>query len=61
MCACWFVVQISEPEIGQFCKEAQSYLIDGRYPDLVNLLLTSADQVLKKTSEKGIIEDFLGL
>jgi translation initiation factor 3 subunit M len=45
---------ISEPEIAQFCKEAQSYLIDGRYPDLVNLLLTSADQVLKKTSEKDM-------
>ncbi|KAG0625071.1 hypothetical protein M758_2G025500 [Ceratodon purpureus] len=45
---------ISEPEIAQFCKEAQSYLFDGRYPDLVNLLLTSADQVLKKTSEKDM-------
>ena len=46
-------VQIAEPAVAQFCKEAQSYLIDERYPDLVNLLLTSADMVLAKTSEKG--------
>lgn len=46
-------VQIAGPAVAQYCKEAQSYLIDGRYPDLVNLLLTSADLVLANASEKG--------
>ena len=40
--------------MAQFCKEAQSFLIDGRFPDLANLLLTSADLVLANASEKGI-------
>lgn len=46
-------VQIAEPAVAQFCEEAESYLIGGRYSDLVNLLLTSADLVLANASEKG--------
>jgi len=46
-------VQIAGPAVAQFCKEAELYLIDGRFPDLVNLLLTSADLVLANASEKG--------
>lgn len=34
------------------------YLFDRRYPDLVNLLLTSADLVLANASEKGIYHVF---
>lgn len=48
-----FRSQIAGPAVQQFCKEAQAYLMDERYPDLVNLLLTSADLVLANTSEKG--------
>jgi hypothetical protein len=44
---------IAEPAVAQFCEEAESYLIGGRYSDLVNLLLTSADLVLANASEKG--------
>lgn len=55
---CAFVVKISEPEVAQFCKEAQSYLIDGRYRDLVYLLLTSADLVIKNAPEKGTLMNF---
>jgi translation initiation factor 3 subunit M len=44
---------IAEPAVAQFCEEAESYLIGGRYSDLANLLLTSADLVLANASEKG--------
>ncbi len=46
-------MQIAEPAVAQFCEEAESYLIGGRYSDLANLLLTSADLVLANASEKG--------
>jgi len=46
--------EIAEPAVAQFCKEAQSFLIDGRFPDLANLLLTSADLVLANASEKDM-------
>jgi translation initiation factor 3 subunit M len=45
---------IAEPAVAQFCEEAESYLIGGRYSDLVNLLLTSADLVLANASEKDL-------
>ncbi|KAG0613019.1 hypothetical protein M758_6G070200 [Ceratodon purpureus] len=46
--------EIAGPAVAQFCNEAHAYLVDRRYPDLVNLLLTSADMVLAKTSEKDM-------
>jgi len=46
--------EIAGPAVQQFCQEASSYLRDERYPDLVNLLLTSADLVLANTSEKDV-------
>lgn len=54
-----FRLQISGPAVQQFCQEASSYLRDERYPDLVNLLLTSADLVLANTSEKGASHECL--
>ncbi|CAK9223417.1 unnamed protein product [Sphagnum troendelagicum] len=45
---------IAEPAVAQFCDEAESYLIGGRYSDLANLLLTSADLVLANASEKDM-------
>lgn len=45
---------IAGPAVAQFCNEAQSYLMDKWYPDLVNLLLTSADLVLANASEKDM-------
>jgi translation initiation factor 3 subunit M len=45
---------IAEPAVAQFCEEAESYLIGGRYSDLANLLLTSADLVLANASEKDM-------
>lgn len=45
---------IAGPAVAQYCNEAQVYLFDRRYPDLVNLLLTSADLVLANASEKDM-------
>lgn len=47
-------VQIAEPAVAQYCKEAEQLLLESRYVDLANLLLTSADLVLANASEKGM-------
>ena len=47
-------VQIAEPAVAQYCKEAEQLLLESRYVDLATLLLTSADLVLANASEKGM-------
>lgn len=42
------------------CMEAQEYMVMGRWLDLASLMLTSAELVFPKVSDKGIICIVLG-
>lgn len=52
----WIVPQVAEPQVSSLCKEAQECMIGGRWLDLASLMLTSADLVFPKASEKGYFQ-----
>lgn len=49
------ICQVAEPQVSRLCTEAQECMVMARWFDLVSLMLTSADVILSKVSEKGKI------
>lgn len=47
--------QVADSQVTNLCMEAQECMVMGRWLDLASLMLTSADLVFSKVSEKGII------
>lgn len=45
--------QVAEPQVARLCVEAQECMVVGRWFDLVSLMLTSAEVIFSKVSEKG--------
>ncbi|KVH48448.1 eukaryotic translation initiation factor 3 subunit M-like [Cynara cardunculus var. scolymus] len=46
--------EVAEPQVTSLCMEAQECMIAGRWLDLASLMLTSADLVFSKASEKDL-------
>ncbi|XP_031107838.1 eukaryotic translation initiation factor 3 subunit M-like [Ipomoea triloba] len=46
--------EVAEPQVSRLCIEAQERMIGGRWLDLVDLMLTSADLVFSKASDKDL-------
>ncbi|KAL5582128.1 hypothetical protein UlMin_014570 [Ulmus minor] len=46
--------EIAEPQVTRLCVEAQECIVMGRWFDLVSLMLTSADVIFSKVSEKDL-------
>ncbi|XP_060193459.1 uncharacterized protein LOC132622805 isoform X1 [Lycium barbarum] len=46
--------EIAEPQVNRLCVEAQECMIEGRWLDLASLMLTSADLIFSKASEKDL-------
>jgi len=45
--------QVAETEVIHYVDEAQAYMVEGRWSDLVSLLLTTADLIFANSAEKG--------
>lgn len=51
-----FVVsQAAEEQVNRLCLEAQESMVMGRWMDLASLMLTSADLMFSKVSDKGTV------
>lgn len=46
--------EVAEPQVATLCREAQECMVAGRWLDLASLILTSADLVFAKVSEKDV-------
>ncbi|KAK9116081.1 hypothetical protein Sjap_015028 [Stephania japonica] len=46
--------EVVEPQVARLCMEAQEFIVMGRWLDLASLMLTSADLVFSKVSEKDL-------
>ncbi|AED92184.1 putative proteasome component (PCI) domain, eukaryotic translation initiation factor 3 subunit M [Arabidopsis thaliana] len=46
--------EVAEPEVSRLCKEAEESIINGKWLDLATLMVTSADLVSAKISEKDL-------
>ncbi|XP_016496535.2 uncharacterized protein LOC107815465 isoform X3 [Nicotiana tabacum] len=46
--------EVAEPQVNRLCVEAQECMIEGRWLDLASLMLTSADLIFSKASEKDL-------
>ncbi|PQP94825.1 eukaryotic translation initiation factor 3 subunit M-like [Prunus yedoensis var. nudiflora] len=46
--------EVAEPQVSRLCTEAQECMVRARWFDLVSLMLTSADVILSKVSEKDL-------
>lgn len=54
-CTCVLAVhQVAEPQVTRLCVEAQECMVMERWFDLASLMLTSAEVIFSKVSEKGI-------
>ncbi|KAG8482520.1 hypothetical protein CXB51_024427 [Gossypium anomalum] len=46
--------EVAEPQVTRLCMEAQECIVMGRWLDLASLMLTSADLVFSKVSDKDL-------
>ncbi|GMN67775.1 hypothetical protein TIFTF001_036834 [Ficus carica] len=46
--------EVAEPEVSRLCFEASECVVAGRWFDLVSLMLTSAEVIVSKVSEKDL-------
>ncbi|XWS44413.1 hypothetical protein CRYUN_Cryun15aG0043300 [Craigia yunnanensis] len=46
--------EVAEPQVTRLCMEAQESMVMGRWLDLASLMLTSADLVFSKVSDKDL-------
>lgn len=46
--------EVAEPQVARLCMEAQEIMVMGRWLDLASLMLTSADLIFSKVSEKDL-------
>ncbi|CAL5370741.1 unnamed protein product [Camellia sinensis] len=51
--------EVVESQVKRLCIEAQECIVMGRWLDLASLMLTSADLIFSKVSDKGEVVDFL--
>lgn len=45
--------EVAEQQVSSLCLEAQECVVSGRWLDLASLMITSADLILNKASDKG--------
>ncbi|KAI0498448.1 hypothetical protein KFK09_019334 [Dendrobium nobile] len=45
-------LEVAEPQVARLCIEAQEFIMMGRWVDLASLMLTSAELITSKVSEK---------
>nr|GEV10594.1 eukaryotic translation initiation factor 3 subunit M-like [Tanacetum cinerariifolium] len=46
--------EVAEQQVSSLCLEAQEFVISGRWLDLASLMITSADLILSKASDKDV-------
>ncbi|XP_024016904.1 eukaryotic translation initiation factor 3 subunit M [Morus notabilis] len=46
--------EVAEPQVSRLCVEASEFVVAGRWFDLVSLMLTSAEVIFSKVSEKDL-------
>ncbi|OVA00821.1 Proteasome component (PCI) domain [Macleaya cordata] len=46
--------EVAEPQVARLCMEAQECIVMGRWLDLASLMLTSADLIFSRVSEKDL-------
>ncbi|XP_010260449.1 PREDICTED: eukaryotic translation initiation factor 3 subunit M-like [Nelumbo nucifera] len=46
--------EVAEPQVARLCMEAQEFIVMGRWLDLASLMLTSADLIFSRVSEKDL-------
>ncbi|XP_043717378.1 eukaryotic translation initiation factor 3 subunit M-like isoform X2 [Telopea speciosissima] len=46
--------EVAEPQVARLCMEAQEFIAMGRWFDLASLLVTSADLIFSRVSEKDL-------
>lgn len=47
------VCQVSEPQVSRLCMEAEEFIAMGKWLELATLMITSAELIFSKISEKG--------
>jgi len=47
------VGQVAEPQVSRLCMEAQEFIVMGKWLELASLMITSAELIFSKVSEKG--------
>ncbi|KAK8930601.1 hypothetical protein KSP39_PZI016822 [Platanthera zijinensis] len=50
------IVLVVEPQVTSLCIEAQECMVSGRWAELASLMLTSAELITSKVSEKGTMQ-----
>lgn len=53
------VCQVAEPQVSRLCLEAEEFIAMGKWLELASLMITSAEVVFSKVSEKGKVLLFL--
>lgn len=49
----WVIGQVAERQVSTLCMEAQECIVMNKWLELASLMLTSADLIFSKVSEKG--------
>jgi len=47
------VGQVAEPQVSRLCIEAQEFIVMGKWLELASLMITSAELIFSKVSDKG--------
>lgn len=47
------VCQVAEPQVSRLCTEAEEFIVMGKWLELASLMITSAELIFSKVSEKG--------
>lgn len=47
------VCQVAEPQVSRLCVEAEEFIVMGKWLELASLMITSAELIFSKVSEKG--------
>lgn len=47
--------QVAEPQVSRLCLEAEEFIAMGKWLELASLMITSAELIFAKVSEKGTI------
>ena len=49
----WVIGQVAERQVSTLCMEAQECIVMNKWLELASLMLTSADLIFSKVSDKG--------
>ena len=47
------VCQVAEPQVSRLCREAEEFIATGKWLELASLMVTSAELIFSKVSDKG--------